>query len=186
MCQLHLMTKRLKLVAGTLELAQAEIHDVSAFARMLEVPTPQVWPPPLNDEHSQRYFLESLQKTGPDDAGWNLWFCLLREPRHLVGSAGFKGCPRDGIVEIGYSMLEAHQGNGYCTEAARALIGWAFAHPEIKMVIAHTLPGLKPSIRVIEKCGFVFVGDGPNEDDMPTIRYELPRKRFQPSIVEQT
>jgi [ribosomal protein S5]-alanine N-acetyltransferase len=84
-------------------------------------------------------------------------------------------------VEIGYSMLEEHQGNGYCTEAVLALIGWAFRHPEVNIVIAHTLPGLASSIRVMEKCGLVFAGNGPFEDGVQTIRYELTRERFQQS-----
>jgi ribosomal-protein-alanine N-acetyltransferase len=97
----------------------------------------------------------------------------------LLGSAGFKGIPDNGLVEIGYSMLEEHQRNGYCTEAVHALIGWAFRYPDVNKVIAHTLPDLLPSIRVMEKCGLVFVGNGPVEDGMQTIRYELTRERFQ-------
>jgi RimJ/RimL family protein N-acetyltransferase len=177
---LCLITTRLELVAGTVELARSEIDDLPSFAGLLRVPEPQIWPPPLNDENSQRYFLASLENARPDDAGWNLWYCIRREPRELAGSAGFKGRPRDGIVEIGYSMLEAHQRNGYCTEAVRTLIGWAFTHPEVKLVIAHTLPELMPSIRVMEKCGFVFAGDGPIEDGMRTIRYEFMRADFHP------
>lgn len=169
----------MELVAGTIELARAEINDLAAFARLLEVPKPVIWPPPLNDEQSQRYFLASLEQACPGDAGWNLWFCLRRKPRELVGSAGFKGSPKSGVVEIGYSMLEAQQRNGYCTEAVRALIRWAFSHPELKMVIAHTLPDLKPSIRVMEKCGFVFAGHGPLEDGIETVRYELTLPAFQ-------
>ncbi len=169
----------MELVAGTIELARAEINDLAVFARLLGIPKPVIWPPPLNDENSQRYFLASLEQAGPGDAGWNLWFCIRREPRELVGSAGFKGSPKDGVVEIGYSMLEAQQRNGYCTEAARALIRWAFGHPEVKMVIAHTLPDLRPSIRVMEKCGFVFAGHGPLEDGIETVRYELTRQAFQ-------
>ena len=61
----------------------------------------------------------------------------------------------------------------------RALIGWAFAHQEVKKIIAHTLPGLAPSIRVMEKCGFVFAGDGNIEDGMQTIRYQLTPEAFQ-------
>jgi len=176
---LRLTTNRLELVAETLELARAEIANIAAFARLLKVPPPQVWPPPLNDEHSQRYFLEFLEKAGPGDAGWSLWVCIRRRPRTLIGSAGFKGTPQHGVVEIGYSMLEAHQRNGYCTEAVRALIGWAFSHPAVKMVVAHTLPGLIPSIRVMEKCGFIFAGDGPVEDGLQTIRYELTASGLQ-------
>ncbi|HLJ29031.1 MAG TPA: GNAT family N-acetyltransferase [Candidatus Angelobacter sp.] len=110
--------------------------------------------------------------------GWNLWFCIRREPRGLVGNAAFKGRPKDGFVEIGYSVLEAHQRNGYCTEAVRALIAWAFQDQAVQTVIAHTLPGLTPSIRVMEKCGLRFTGEGPIEDGMQTIRYELPRKNL--------
>jgi RimJ/RimL family protein N-acetyltransferase len=179
MQSLRLFTTRLELVAATLEIAQAEINDQQAFMRLLNIPQPASWPPPLNDEHSQRSFLASLQKAKPSDEGWNLWFCIRQEPRELVGNAGFKGTPISGVVEIGYSMLEAHQRNGYCTEAVRTLVGWAFQHQTVETVIAHTLPGLAPSIRVMEKCGLVFVGDGPIEEGMLTIRYELPRARFQ-------
>ena len=170
---LRLFSTRLELVSATVELAQAEINDLSALAGLLNVPTPAIWPPPLNDEQSQRKFLASLQKAKTSDVGWNLWFCIRREPSELVGIAGFKGSPKDGFVEIGYSMLEAHQGNGHWTEAVRVLVDWALQNRAVQAVVAHTLPDLTPSIRVMEKCGFVFVGDGPIEDGMPTIRYEL-------------
>jgi RimJ/RimL family protein N-acetyltransferase len=179
MRELRLITSRLELIAATVELAQAESNNLSAFAGLLEVPRPVSWPPPLNDEHSQQAFLAPLQNAAPHDAGWNLWFCVVRDPCDLVGNAGFKGTPRNGLVEIGYSMLEAHQRNGYCTEAVRALLGWAFQHPAVEIVVAHTLPGLTPSIRVMEKCGFVFVGNGLIEDGRRTVRYELLRERFQ-------
>ncbi len=176
---LRLTTTRLELVAGTVALAKAEIDDLPALARLLDVPLPPHWPPPLNDENSQKFFLDALLKAAPDHAGWHLWYCLRREPRALLGSAGFKGIPANGMVETGYSMLEEHQRNGYCTEAVRALIGWAFGHPDVNIVIAHTLPGLAPSIRVMEKCGLIFAGNGPLEDGVQTIRYELARERFQ-------
>lgn len=179
MKELRLFTKRLELVAGTVELARAEINDRGAFARLLNAPIPASWPPPLNDANSQQHFLSTLQKAGPADAGWTLWFCILREPRCLVGNAGFKRRPSRGCVEIGYSILEAHQRNGYCTEAVQALIAWAFEQPEVQTVLADTLPGLTPSIRVMEKCGLMFAGEGPIEDGMRTIRYQLPRNRFQ-------
>ena len=181
MSRLRLTTPRLELVAGTLELARAEINDLSEFARLLRVPKPGVWPPPLNDEDSQRYFLAAMEQAGPEDAGWSLWFCILREPRTLVGGAGFKGRPAEGEVEIGYSMLEAHQRNGYCTEAVRALITWAFSNPTVKLIVGLTLPELEPSIRVMEKCGFALAGKGPIEDGMQSVRYELTPRGFQRS-----
>jgi ribosomal-protein-alanine N-acetyltransferase len=182
MPDLRLLTPRLELVAASVELAQAEITDLSAFAELLNVPRPTRWPPPLNDEHSQQYFLSSLQQVDANAAGWNMWFCIRRGKRELVGNAAFKGRPKNGSVEIGYSMLAAHQRNGYCTEAVRALISWAFQHQTLQTIMGDTLPGLLPSIRVMEKCGFVFVGEGPIDDGLQTIRYELPRSRFQAPV----
>ena len=177
---LRLVTGRLELVAGMLPLAETELNDLASFARLLAVPVPPIWPPPLNDEQSQRYFLSRL--TEPGISGWTLWYCVRREPRELVGSAGFKGLPKDGTVEIGYSILEAHQRKGYGTEASRALVHWAFQHPEVETVIAHTLPELRPSIRVMENCGMSFAGEGPLEEGEKTIRYELQRSRFEEHI----
>ena len=39
-------------------------------------------------------------------------------------------------------------------------------------MIAETLPGLMPSIGVLRKCGFRFIGDG---SEPGVIRYELTR-----------
>lgn len=36
--------------------------------------------------------------------------CPLDEPRTLVGWGGFKGAPRDGVVELGYAVAPAWTG----------------------------------------------------------------------------
>jgi hypothetical protein len=90
MPDLRLLTSRLELVAGTVEFAEDEINNIALLAQLLDTPPPKSWPAPLNDEHSQQHFLASLRKAKPGDAGWNLWFCVSREPRELVGKAGFK------------------------------------------------------------------------------------------------
>ena len=161
MPDLKLLTTRLELVDATVELAQAEIKNLPSLGQLLDTPRPTTWPPPLNDEHSRQCFFASLQEAAVSDARRNLWFCIRREPRELVGNAGFKGNPKDGLVEIGYSILEVHQRHGYRTEAVRALLGWAFQSRAVEKVVADTLPGLTPSIRLMEKSGFAFVGDGP-------------------------
>ena len=57
---------------------------------------------------------------------------------------------------------------------------WAFEHPEIEQVTAETLPGLAGSIRVMEKCGMRFVGEGTPEGDVRTVRYAVSRAEFRP------
>jgi RimJ/RimL family protein N-acetyltransferase len=73
-------------------------------------------------------------------------------------------------------IAAAHQRNGYCTEAVRVPVGWALQNPAVRVVVAHALPGLTPSIRVMEKYGFVLVGHGPMDDGMRTIRYEVTQR----------
>ena len=177
---LQLRTARLELIAATAALAMLETRGPAELASALECALPESWPPPLNDENSQRWFLDML-KRDPASVGWGLWYLVRNEagaPRHLIGNGGFKGRPTSGACEIGYSLVPLHHGRGYATEAARALVDWAFLHPEVDCVAAETLPELSASIRVIEKCGMRFVGEGTPEEGQKTVHYELTRTEF--------
>lgn len=153
-------TERLVLRPLGLEGSRLQVNDRDAFFAWLGVPVPVSWPPPLNDESSMRYFLAALE-ADPSLAPWAEHTFVARSPRRVVGNGGFRGAPQDGVVEIGYSILEAEQGQGFATEAARALVNHALAQPGVRRVIAHTLVDGDASIHVLRKCGFVRAGDGP-------------------------
>jgi RimJ/RimL family protein N-acetyltransferase len=149
---------RTTLVACTLPLIRAEIGDLDEFSRLLGAEVARPWPPPLNDEQSQRWILARLE-SDPDAALWTLWYIELKrgpgERPLLIGSAGFKGPPTEvGTVEIGYSIVEEYQGRGIGTEVVAALVAHAFRDPRVTRVIAETFPELIASIRVLEKNGF--------------------------------
>jgi RimJ/RimL family protein N-acetyltransferase len=95
-------------------------------------------------------------------------------PPELVGWGGFKGPPRDGVVELGYEIAESRRERGLATAAVRAMLAEAFADDRVEAVIAHTLPERNASNRVLEKAGFRFDGDG-REGDRAVWRYRLPR-----------
>jgi RimJ/RimL family protein N-acetyltransferase len=162
-------TARLDLVAATVDLARADLDDRSALARLLEARIAPEWPPPLNDRDSQSWTLRYLEQH-LDAVGWCMWYFVLRADRTAIGVGGFKGLPSsDGTVEVGYSVLEAHQRRGYASEAVDALVAWAFGHDVVTRVIAETYPELVASIGVMEKTGFRFLGPGSEER---VIRYE--------------
>jgi ribosomal-protein-alanine N-acetyltransferase len=180
------LTTRLELIAATAETVSLELRNVVQFATALGVPVPASWPPPLNDEGSQRWYLEMLQRPA-SAVGWALWYLIRREPtRELVGVAGFKGRPVNGSCEIGYSLLPSFQGNGYATEASRELIRWAFSHRDVEQVTSETLRDLLDSIRVMEKCGMRFIGDGNPEAGQRTVRYAVDRAEFRAVVEEIT
>jgi RimJ/RimL family protein N-acetyltransferase len=98
----------------------------------------------------------------------------------VVGGCGYKGPPdSDAVVEIAYGVRPDHQGRGYATEAARALIALAFRSGTVRVVRAHTRPESNASTRVLTKCGFVFVGETIDPEDGLVWRWDL-----QPSNEE--
>jgi len=172
----RLRTTRLELVPGTPALGRAEMADRAQFAALLGADVPASWPPPENDEKTMTFFTEYVEKH-PDGVGWAAWYILLCGEggrKTAVGTCGFTAKPDEtGTVETGYSILETHQRRGYAPEAVAALVDWALGHPAVNRVIAHTFPDLRPSIRVLEKCGFTFTGAGTEEG---TVRYERRRQ----------
>src|SRR5438093_4424674 len=96
---LTVLTTRLELIAATADTVWLELRNVEQFATALGVPVPSGWPPPLNDESSQRWYLDMLERDA-SAVGWALWYLIRREPtRELVGVAGFKGRAADGSCE---------------------------------------------------------------------------------------
>ncbi|MFC0006851.1 GNAT family N-acetyltransferase [Micromonospora siamensis] len=61
-------------------------------------------------------------------------------------------------ASLGYCFTEAAWGHGYATEAARALLGWAFDTLELNRVQAEVDTRNAASGRVLEKLGFVREG----------------------------
>ena len=168
MKKLH--TTRLELVAGTYELCEAEITNPNVLARMLHAQAPDDWPPPLNDEQSQRYFLDILRN--PETVGWCVWYVILaaNARRVLIGNCGFKGQPRDGKVEIGYSIVPAFQRRGYASEAVNSLAQWAFADPRLERIFAETRPQLHASIGVLRKTKFLPCQDASEAGSLRFVR----------------
>jgi RimJ/RimL family protein N-acetyltransferase len=77
----------------------------------------------------------------------------------LVGATGFV-MPELGDPEIGYWLGTAHWGRGYATEAARAVVDHLFTDRGAEAVAARARVVNPASRRVIEKCGFQWIGAG--------------------------
>lgn len=74
------------------------------------------------------------------------WCCLVEwNPNHRSAT-------------LGYCLDEAAWGQGFATEAAGALLQWAFATLDLNRVHAQTDTRNAPSSRVLEKLGFVREG----------------------------
>ncbi len=98
---------------------------------------------------------------------WIHGFALIhRANKAVIGRGAFKGPPgADGVVEIAYDIAPDYQGKGYATEAAQALVSYAFKSGKVRVVRAHTLPEANASTRVLTKCGFRQVGEVMDPED---------------------
>jgi RimJ/RimL family protein N-acetyltransferase len=74
----------------------------------------------------------------------------------IEDATGFAGIIGAGF-ELGYWLIPRAHGQGYATEAARAVLDMQFAHDE-STVAAGYFEGNKRSARVLEKLGFTEIG----------------------------
>ena len=151
------VTPRLELVPCSFAVANALTEDVEEGGRLLDARLPKDWPDPELAEFLP--FYARLLREDPHLLGYGVWLLIERENRTVVGSAGFQGRPNtEGEIELGYGVHADFRNRGYATEAARALVEWAFAQPDVKRVTAHCDHDNLPSHRVVVKAGLTQRG----------------------------
>jgi ribosomal-protein-alanine N-acetyltransferase len=161
----------IELVTPDLALLDAAIHDRRALGRLLGSEVADGW----------SGFPEALRRTretaaaDPDSTRWGTRLFVLAGPRTLIGWGGFKGPPRDGVVELGYEIAPSWRGRGLAGAAVDELLREAFAAPEVRAAIAHTMAEPGPSVRVLEKAGFVNEDEVPDDEVGTAWRFRLER-----------
>jgi [ribosomal protein S5]-alanine N-acetyltransferase len=168
---LELGSRRLRLVAATAESVKAEMEHSSRFAALISAYVPRDWPPATLVDALPMFL--KWHEENPDWTGWLAWYAIRLDAAApiLCGSAGFKGPPdEDGMIEIGYSMLPAHQRSGFATEMVETLMQWAFAHPGVRCIEAETTVDNVASIRVLERTGFRRID---TDEDTGSLRYRF-------------
>lgn len=107
--------------------------------------------------------LERME-SAPDRRAWMARLMRSRSGE-AIGHCGFHGPPElIGRAEIGYTVFEKFRRQGYATEAAGALVRWAFRHGE-KEVYASVSPHNAASLAVVRGLGFRQVGTQEDEVD---------------------
>ena len=133
--------------------------------------------PPAERAEVSPAWLARLRASDPGDPWTHGFAMVVRASGQVVGACGYKGPPSpDGIVEIAYGVTLEHQGRGYATEAARALVGFAFGTPAVERVRAHTRPENVASGRVLARSGFACVGEVVDPEDGLVWRWERRRE----------
>lgn len=149
---MHILeTQRLKLLPFTLELKKATLAERARLTEMLEVEIPDAWPG-VDLLEALPLFIQAMEQD-PAGRAWD-GIIIHKAEQIAIGGMGFHGGPDEaGMVEIGYNIIPAYEGQGYATEMARRVIEWAFHTPGIEVITAACLDNNIGSIRVLEKVG---------------------------------
>jgi [ribosomal protein S5]-alanine N-acetyltransferase len=167
-----IVTARLSLIAITPEMLWSEKNGDGRLGELTQCFIPSNWPPTNWEPHVYDFLLTQLAEH-PDQLGWPRYVSFVAEDgrRMLIGTLGaFATVADPSVCEFGYEILPPYEGRGFATEGAKALIEYLRRDERIEGLIAHTLPPNPESIRVMEKCGLTYDGEG---EEAGTIRYRL-------------
>jgi [ribosomal protein S5]-alanine N-acetyltransferase len=87
------------------------------------------------------------------------WAVIVKATGEFIGWSGVKYIAEDDEYDIGYRYMEPYWGQGYATEAARAVLAYAREHLAGKRVVGKAMPENQASVHVLEKIGLVREGD---------------------------
>ncbi len=109
--------------------------------------------------YDEKMATEWIAKRGPEaEAGKSLVFAMVEKQGDLVGTLGLEFSADHNRAELGYRVGRPAWGRGLATEAARALIRYAFEELGLNRVEAHHLSRNPASGKVLEKCGMRHEG----------------------------
>ena len=85
--------------------------------------------------------------------GFGYWAVEEKAGCDLVGCVGLWQSPGWPELELGYWLLNEHQGRGYAAEAAQRCIEYAREELKAKSLVSYIDPANMPSIKLAERLG---------------------------------
>lgn len=143
-----------RLLLNEWSLSDEDIDGLYGYAKDPEVGPAAGWKPHESREESKEIIVDLF-------IPHEVFAIREKESGRIVGSIGLEPDRRRENVksmELGYSLDKDSWGKGYMTEAAKAVIDYAFMELDLAILAICTGPDNRRSQRVIEKCGFVYEG----------------------------
>ena len=117
--------------------------------------------------------------------GYSWWGFIRREDDELIGSGCIQHLNRDpaGPLETGWRLRQDAWGQGYASEAARHMVGWAFQTLKPDLICAVCQPENTPSSTVMARLGMSYTGTG-RWYDMDCKRYDVTTAQWLASTAK--
>src|SRR5690242_2275115 len=118
------------------------------------------------------------------------WAVTRKEDRQFIGLCGIEVLEGTNDGELDYYYGKPYWGQGFATEAARAVVRFSFEHTAWERIVAAIVPANSASGRVLDHLGFVYEkhvnyyeltgADSIILEDPVVAFYALGRERFAP------
>ena len=103
-------------------------------------------------------YLEKLIKRSSLETG-HYWFIRLKRLNKVIGTFGLADIDyRKGSTEIGYGLSPDYWGQGLFKEVLITVLEYLFVDLQFHRVWAKTQSNNIPSIKALERCGFMIEG----------------------------
>ena len=154
------MKKRVKLTTPRLLLRPFELSDAPQVQELVGdkaiADTTLNIPYPYEDGMAEQWILTHESQS---EAGELINFAVtLSHTQELIGSIGLIINKRFNHAELGYWIGKKYWNNGYCTEAAKAVLELAFNQLDLNKVIANHITRNSNSGKVMRKIGMTKEG----------------------------
>ncbi|MFD0507975.1 GNAT family N-acetyltransferase [Streptomyces chiangmaiensis] len=142
--------------------------------------------PPWTERSRAEKFITACRRMEQEGTGGRLAVDRVSDGAFIGWCTLNRWNPEYRSASLGYCYDDAAWGHGYATEAARALLRWAFDTLDLNRVQAEADTRNVASARVLEKLGFVREGTlredcVVNGDVSDSWVYGLLRREWQPS-----
>ena len=155
----------MSLPTPTLDTARLQLRPVTSadadalFALHSSAYVLRYWDaPPWSERARADRFIAACRQMAEDGSGARLAMDRVFDGAFIGWCSLTRWNPDYRSASMGYCLDDAAWGHGYATEAARAVLQWAFGTLDLNRVQAETDTRNAASARVLEKLGFVREG----------------------------
>lgn len=138
----------------------SDLNDFYQYSKVVGVGEAAGWLHHKNIEESEIILRTFLERK-------NEFALVLKENNKVIGSIGIKensipikeSLQGKNVVEIGYVLSKDYWGKGLMPECVKEVINYHFKNCEIDVITVGHYDFNIQSKRVIEKCGFKYIGE---------------------------
>lgn len=142
-----------------LELRKVGLSDATIISELANNPaiaaTTMRIPFPCKIEFIENWIKKDLH-AGGENSGF--FVICLRETHHIIGVIGLEADHENENAQLGYWLGVDYWNQGFCTEAATAIMAYGFNTLHLNRIWTFYIEGNEASRRILEKIGMTYEG----------------------------